>query len=415
MSLVSRYKLNDLATLGVDDTGNGHDLVNLNNTGVTTDATYGTVVHFNGVDIALQRSVSPLTGDVPYTLSFWAKLDLGITSTSFWFSQSNTAFIQHILSQNRVNYTAPGANANHNFIAQEEVSQWNNYTIAYNGSSTRLYRQGALSSGSTGTSELPVGVFHIGNLSFVPNVQGFQGQMLDFRIYDYAFSSAEIAEHFNAGPNPVVAIFSTTLITPSGFKVTWEAIPGATNYEIGVSSGQDGENTIEIEASGGSLLRYRHISSPGSIHTAYLYSDGVLQGSETITVSTDVADYSKVFFESFDEVGVFDLEGVDNTVFFINDVFDDGDKLKITLPSGKKLTTTFVSRGGSSSITNGPIVVPFSTDSGSGQTISMTLSDSTNVSVSYDETTEDLTIESGTYSIGDSLVLDGKKVTIVDI
>lgn len=60
------------------------------------------------------------------------------------------------------------------------------------------------------------------------------------------------------------------------------------------------------------------------------------------------------------------------------------------------------------------ISVPFSKEAGAGQTVSLTLSDDTTVAVEYDETTEHMTIDGVAYKSGDTFVLDGKKVTIVD-
>ena len=99
----------------------------------------------------------------------------------------------------------------------------------------------------------------------------------------------------------------------------------------------------------------------------------------------------------------------------MNDLFTTDDAIDVNI-SGRTRVSRFVNRGDTVDITNSEAVVaPFSTGGGPGQAISMTLSDASSVAVTYDETTEELTIGPTTYNTGESLVLDGQKVTIVDI
>lgn len=58
------------------------------------------------------------------------------------------------------------------------------------------------------------------------------------------------------------------------------------------------------------------------------------------------------------------------------------------------------------------VLFPFDASVGSGQSATLTLADTTTVSVSYDESTEEIAISGQGYSDGDSFVLDGKKVTL---
>ena len=100
----------------------------------------------------------------------------------------------------------------------------------------------------------------------------------------------------------------------------------------------------------------------------------------------------------------------------MNDIFTTGDAIDISVPGGRTKTSKFVNRGGIVAVEDSEaLVAPFSKDGGPGQSVSLTLSDSSIVAVLYDETTEAITVGSTSYASGDSFVLDGKKATIVDI
>ena len=59
--------------------------------------------------------------------------------------------------------------------------------------------------------------------------------------------------------------------------------------------------------------------------------------------------------------------------------------------------------------------MPFSASAGSGQSVTLALTDATTVDVTYDDATEDVLIGGTTYAVGDSLVLDDQKVTVFSV
>ncbi len=78
--------------------------------------------------------------------------------------------------------------------------------------------------------------------------------------------------------------------------------------------------------------------------------------------------------------------------------------------------STFVNRGSTVAIDGAEaLVAPFDENAGAGQEVTMTLSNNTTSVVSYDETTNSVTVESNSYSPGDSFILDGKKVVVFDL
>ena len=99
----------------------------------------------------------------------------------------------------------------------------------------------------------------------------------------------------------------------------------------------------------------------------------------------------------------------------MNELFATGDVIDIVLPGGRGTKASkFVNRGDNLSIADS-VVAPFSKDAGSGQSVSLTLSDSSVVDLSFDETTEAITVGTTSYSFGESFVLDGKRAHFVDI
>lgn len=101
----------------------------------------------------------------------------------------------------------------------------------------------------------------------------------------------------------------------------------------------------------------------------------------------------------------------------MDDLFTTGDTIEINVQgSAGSKKSKFVNRGSTVDITDSEaLIVPFSDDAGSGQTFDMTLSDTSTTTVTYDETTNSVTIDSTSYSPGDSFVLDGKKVVVYEL
>lgn len=113
--------------------------------------------------------------------------------------------------------------------------------------------------------------------------------------------------------------------------------------------------------------------------------------------------------------GRFDISTTldNNSIGLISDVMND-DVIDVNI-SGNVVTSRFVNRGGVDISGSDALIAPFTSGGGSGQAISITLSESSSVAVSYGEATEAVMIGNTTYDTGESLVLDGRKVKIVDI
>lgn len=132
-----------------------------------------------------------------------------------------------------------------------------------------------------------------------------------------------------------------------------------------------------------------------------------------------MSDYDRDFFESENSSG-FDLTTLssDNLSIvseLLNDLFSTGDEISIPV-NGRSVPTRLVRRGDSVTVEEGlSLAIPFTTSSGTDQTASLVLSDNSTITVAFDETTENITINGDSYTSGQSFVLDGRKVSLYDV
>ena len=207
---------------------------------------------------------------------------------------------------------------------------------------------------------------------------------------------------------------------PLSIGVSFASVDGALAYRITIQ--KTGANVVTVASSTTELTFLVKNLSPNTEYTIRLYSTSDnsvynLQAALTTTTLDNVGtNYAKADFENED--GVYDLSGNNtDTLGLINtvlgDVFDTGDELVIPLPGGLKKTSTFVNQGDSYSIVDeDALIISFHEGAGSSQSVSMILSDTTNISVTYDENNDTVDIGGIVYSSGEYTVIDGRKATI---
>ena len=424
MSLVAHYELNNQATLLVDATANGHNLTNINGVGVTSDPTYGTVADFDSTRTQrLRIPVAPscLVGNSTYTLSFWVKFQAD--DTSMFYGQGDGITYRMMFFSG---YIYVRSLVSHGIqMATYDLTGWNYYTVMYDGTKEQVYINGSIVSEITQTPSRQSGTFEIGGSQNWPTGFGVYGQMVDFRIYDYALSSAEVSTIYTDGP-PFTPVQIPFLVTPrvTSVRFTIPTVDGATAYRL---TSQETGSTVER------VVQYNFIAleqtawnlTPGTEYTFRLYStttgssyDLVVESTastlQNLSINYDVNDFLSTS-------GRFDLSSLDTTsVGLMGDVMDElfstGDDVDIVVPGRGTKISKFVNRGANVNISGlEAVVAPFTKDAGSGQSLSLTLSDDSVVDLSYDETTEAITVGTTSYTSGDSFLLDGKKATLVDI
>ena len=190
-----------------------------------------------------------------------------------------------------------------------------------------------------------------------------------------------------------------------GYNITYE---GPTGGEFTAVSGV---TTLEHNITG---------LEPDTVYTIRLYADTgsghVLTEELTTTTLPNVAANYDV--NEFVEDGVINLSSLPgNTISNINEVmnelFTTGDLVSVSLSD--KLTS-FINLGDQLSIEQiDGVLLPFEENSGTGQAVSVILSDgSTTIGINYDDTVNTITVNNIVYYPGDSFILDGKKVTVVE-
>ena len=413
-TLIINYKFNS-EDLTQDDFGFFH----LTNNGVTTtvDETYGTVALFDGNShLELATLPDALIGTAPRTVSLW--VNRSDTSNSCMFHAGSLTrrlyfyFFQTLLKVGSVpnNVTIGSASS---------LNTWFHYVITSTITNVTVYQDGVEIYSVEHTLDLDEETLLIGRLINFTTF-GFSGKMTDFRIYADTISSEEALSIYTSGPNPTTTIPLTITPRVSNISVSVAFISGAIGYRLTYQiTGND--NIITIDFTDLQQTIYNLI--PETEYTFGLYSttDGsvytLVETAVIITLSNDGDNYDKDDF--MDSDGIYDLSRFNNVSLnlisdVINEIFDTDDNIEINI-DGIRRNSKFVNLGDTIDATDtDAILVPFSTASGSGQSVSLTLSNSIST-IEYNNLTETLNIEAENYEVGNSLVLDGKKVTILEI
>lgn len=206
---------------------------------------------------------------------------------------------------------------------------------------------------------------------------------------------------------PINAIVDITPIENAlGYRVTYQ---------------QTGSREIRVRSSDQAIKRNIQSLVPDTDYTIRLYveteSGYQLENTQSITTLEDVEeDY---VIQDFLEDGVYRIEdfSVESRVNIssrLNNLLTTGDNIEVSTKAKSQLRTRFVNRGGNSD-TKENLLIPFDENSGSSQEISITLDDGvTIVPISYDETSNTISVDSVERSVGDVFVIDGKKCTVIE-
>lgn len=242
-------------------------------------------------------------------------------------------------------------------------------------------------------------------------------------FYNRSLSAEEILQNFSSGSGSgTVAPFS---VVPGIVNLysTISAVDDATAYKITIQEyGSSIESIAYTNIDPTDLIKTIGSLSPQTTYTLRLYvsiGSGYTLASEltSTTLENLASNHNK---GRYGADGEFDFRNVDQTTLstldgVMNELFQTGDELSFKI-RGSSVQSKFVKLGGTVVLENeSAISIPFSTSSGTGQNATITLSDNVDVVLAYDETTEEISINGVSYAFGESLVLDGKKVTFHDV
>jgi len=383
------------------------------------DPTYGPVADFtsNAVDLTIEN-IPTLVGNSSRTYSVWVNPDnvaknstiVSISDTSNWrwiSGHFSNRFYEHIngdsstYDQNLNNTTRTNGTWYHMVFTRDNTNSIHNH-----------YVNGAISFTYTGTlAGTTFSDLTFGKIKSIA-ATNFDGQMLDIKIYDGVITPAEITDLYNMGPNPI-----NVWVIPRSITAIADITPvsGATAYRI---TSQIGSGDEKIEKT--DFTDLTQIITNLTPETEYIFRSYSTTGStytliETITISTlENLSSNYVTTDFINEDGDFDITSLNSDSInllngVINNLLSTGDIVDVNVDGGKR-TSKFIKIGENLSVdSTDTYLMPFLPTSGSGQSVSITLTDTSTVNVSYDETTEVLTVGTDPHILGESFILDGMK------
>ena len=234
--------------------------------------------------------------------------------------------------------------------------------------------------------------------------------MSDFRVYDDALSSTEVSDVFSAGPNP--SPLALTMFTHVA-DLTWESIGGASEYTITFKIDGGSEivhtTTEELSHSVYNLIQ-------GSSYEFNLYTDlDVVTPIDTMTDSplvVNAVNVDSLLTRLSNDISLLNSTSIDDIEEFIPSSLTTGETVNTSLGNA-----IFVANSDTVTLTdpNGSVLTPFLASSGSGQTVTINLPDTSSALVEYDETNEEIVFETTNYSVNEHFVVGDLKVIIKEI
>lgn len=416
MSLVLHYKLNGnlSADLGTDSVSS----LDAVNTGVTafSDPTYGPVAFFDGSsDLTLPAVSVPtaLTGTSARTISFWVR-NLSSTGEVLTSIGNQNSLGRRFRAQ--VNSSSVITVAYFNTAASTMTTAlgagWRHVVLTHDSGSSKGYLDGTIEysetkSINTFSTDLGIGVDPTG-----ASTPQFNGYMVDYRVYDGELDAASITTLFGDGPE-LGFTFQATMYTHLA-DLTWTAQDGATSYTV-TQSEDAGPVTTILDASADFTLTSPTL--PGSSYIYSIYSD--LDLVTPLTIINETADtVSTLTVQSLltrisNDLTIITETAVDDIDSVLRDVLTTGDVVEYADGSA-----TFVADSGTLALPSSgdsSVLTPFDVSAGAGQTATITLPDTTNEVLTYDESTDEVISAATNYGVGEFFKVGTFKVTVKEL
>ena len=416
MSLILRYRFDD-TDLTIDSSSSGIPLVNTGGVVSSVDATFGNVASFDASNDSFFTSNTSLTqiqGASPRTISFWVNRN---TKNNFniVYSYGNTGSLGggiraafHSSGVLGIAYGMVELLLNSTF----NVGTWYNIAEVYDGTTLSYFVDGVLDNSVNVTMNSTTDPISIGQdvVGVVSNSFIYTGFLSDFRVYDSALTSTDLLDITNAGPNP--SGLNTTMFTHVA-DITWDEVSGASSYTVTST-----ENAGQEITHGDTTNTYLEIFNlnPDSSYEFKVYSD--LDMVTPAYTETDVAlslnstNVDSLMVRLQNDLTILSNTSSDEIEPFLGSVLTTGEIVNTSL--GK---TVFVSDAGTVNIdeTEERFLMPFDQGSGTGQSISVVLPDTTINTIGYDQNTNQITSGATNYSIGSTFVLGNQKITVKEI
>lgn len=401
-----------------ENTGNAGDITNIGTVTTVTDSEFGDVADFNGSNY-LQVDFADTPSELYSPSSTY--------STSMWVKSSNTG--------NNMAIHSIGVNSNKqrttllmttymwlgfsgfNTVGDQIITgllsdTWYHVALIRDVDNFKIYVDGVIAMDNTTLGVNPAdNSFTIGGTM---SGGSWDGQLTEFKIYDYSLDETEITMLAASRPEP----FSVTIIsnTPYSISTSW-VDASSTSYRIHANS--TGNEEIIRYTSESEYTIIDLVPEETYMIDVYGTTDEIsygLLGSGTIVTSVDISgnyDISTLL----DGDGVYDLSiysdtNQDEIVDKITSLLTHSDRILMDI-NGIPTYCTFCEESNSLQMDNGVVLLPFETGMvSSGCTV---ISGEETTAIGYSELDNNIIIDGNPYAIGDVIMMNGRKVTIRNV
>ena len=418
MEPILQYKFISNETITQDSVGSFDSSLISGVQQVTDVGTYGNTALFDANTIYEMQTVpTTLTNRSARSVSVWIyPTDISTNNTILRTANgSGIHQFHHRSSDQKLNL----GNAFTGVISPSVIplNTWTHVGLTFNGSSSvSMFVNGALVDQNNSMN------WNLSNLDMKyiggnPSTNGayFDGNMVDFRLYDQDIGSSEMAAIYSSGPD----ISSMTIDAYTHLvDIAWQA-PQASPLSI---TRVFNSSTFEVFSTTGTSETSGEVRvfdlSPGETHTFNLSVNGTVR--ETVDAT----------LPAIDQASVLDLvQALNNDITQLPEdaVSEITDSLPLSLTNGDTVDsrisddTTTTTRDdiifvdADTSVDSGAYLLPFSVNAGSGQTINLTTPDNTSTDITFDENNSTITVNSNVLTVGDSVAIGNRKLTVFRI
>lgn len=407
MPLILRYKFNCCKNI-LYSSIYGSDVTNRYGITCASDSIHGDVAYFNESDA---HTISSIEGSSPRTISCWVKrLDRGVGIIHNNGSQEGRYSTYFGMGDKELNVNYGTGYLTH--IGKFPILTWFHVVSTYDETTMKLYINGILCDSKVVNINTSPGEFAIGNDPSIGPEFKFNGYMLDFRVYDDALSSTNVSNIYSDGPNP----FSIFMYS-NGALIEWNSV---NCYHI-VTKDENG-NIFSKKRAKGTYVNIYNLND-NEIYNFEVYSD---------------SEEYKLIFKMTKKTPKIDENEVNNLIKFVSkDLTKIKNKRvsKISNMLGNNLNTydtlkgrvkfnksikpermTFVQNYESIPISKPSIILtPFVFGGNSSQNVKIKVDDYSTETVTYNELNNTVSVDSKTYSIGDTFIMGGKTVRVSEL
>ena len=241
----------------------------LNNTANTTSfiGTNNFVADRAGVAASAQRlngkAMEAVIDNLPMannarTVSIWVKFNDIASANYIWgygtaYNAQYCGLLQQGTSSSNSDLSLAGWGASNDVIVSTTLSKdiWYQYTITYDGTASKIYRNGELLKSLSGITRSTKGnIFRLGEVN---TTVGINADIDDLKIYDTALTDQQVAALYNSSKAVAVAT-AATVTKPAVLKSKVNTKPAASGSIITNSDVNAGTKNIEVFSQGQKVL-----------------------------------------------------------------------------------------------------------------------------------------------------------------